>query len=258
MENSFYTFTALNNQTGLGRDNTSFNITLDRDIGASGATGARVIIPDGNYDLPLITSAIVSNALSAVRSTYGYTGTTGYTGNTGYFYFAIDQDPRTLKLTFTSNHEFNLEFPVTTSNFTKNGLGYNLGFYNTNDNISTAVAPYTLAAVTRPDLKQDYYVYIVINDWYQVQHQYADQTKLSAFLKVPITTPKFTVQYDNVQLDTVTKEYFFPQPQNIHKLEISIVDNYGTVLNMQGGSFSMSLAISEILQSNIYEKMLQI
>jgi hypothetical protein len=258
MENSFYTFTALNNQSGLGRDNTSFNITLDRDIGASGATGARVIIPDGNYDLPLITSAIVSNALSAVRSTYGYTGTTGYTGNTGYFYFAIDQDPRTLKLTFTSNHEFNLEFPVTTSNFTKNGLGYNLGFYNTNDNISTAVAPYTLAAVTRPDLKQDYYVYIVINDWYQVQHQYADQTKLSAFLKVPITTPKFTVQYDNVQLDTVTKEYFFPQPQNIHKLEISIVDNYGTVLNMQGGSFSMSLAISEILQSNIYEKMLQI
>jgi hypothetical protein len=77
-------------------------------------------------------------------------------------------------------------------------------------------------------------------------------------LKVPITAPKFTVQYDNVQLDTDTKEYFFPQPQNIHKLEISIIDTYGTVLNMQGGSFSMSLAISEILQSNIYEKMLEI
>jgi hypothetical protein len=151
-----------------------------------------------------------------------------------------------------------MEFPATTNNFTKNGLGYNLGFYTTNDNISGGTGPYTFTAETRPDIKQDFYIYLRINDWYQVEHQYPDQTKLSAFLKVPITVPKFTVQYDNVQLDTTNKEYFFPQPQNIQKLEISVVDTYGTVLNMQGGSFSMSLAIHEILQSNIYEKMLQI
>jgi hypothetical protein len=119
-------------------------------------------------------------------------------------------------------------------------------------------APYTLTANTRPDLKQDQYIYLRINDWYQVHHQYPDQTKLSAFLKIPITVPKFTVQYDNVQLDTVTKEYFFSQPTNVHKLVISVIDSYGALLDMQGGSFSMSLAIDEILQANIYEKMLQI
>jgi len=258
LENSFYTFTTLNPVTGVGRDNTTFNITLDNDIGNTGATGALVTIPDGNYDVPLLIDTVVSSTLSAVNNTYGYTGTTGYTGSTGYFYFGITQDPRNLKLTVISNHEFNIDFPSTTDNFTKNGLGYNLGFYNTNDNLSSMSAPYTLTAETRPDVKQDFYIYIKINDWYQVQHQYPDQTKLSAFLKVPITVPKFTVQYDNIQLDTTTKEYFFPQPTNIQKLEISVVDTYGAVLDMHGGSFSMSLAISEILQSNIYEKMLQL
>jgi hypothetical protein len=259
LENSFYTFSSYNERTGVGRDNTRFNITLDNDIGGTGATGALVTIPEGNYDVPLLIDAIVSNTLTSVKKTYGYTGTTGYTGNTGYFYLGITQDPRTLKLTFTSNHEFNIDFPVTTGNFTKNGLGYNLGFYNALDNISNAPpGPYTLSSETRPDVKQDFYIYLRINDWYQVQHQYPDQTKLSAFLKVPITVPKFVVQYDNVQLDTVTKEYFFPQPTNIQKLQISVVDTYGLVLDMRGGSFSMSLAISEILQSNIYEKMLQL
>jgi hypothetical protein len=258
LENSFYTFTALDPVSGLGRENTNFNIKLDADIGSAGATGATVTIPDGNYDLPLLISTVISTTLSSVESKYGLTGTTGYTGNTGYFYFGITQDPRNLKLTLTSNHEFNIDFPVTADNFTKNGLGYNLGFYNTNDNLSTYTAPYTLTAETRPDVIQDYYIYLKINDWYQVQHQYPDQTKLSAFLKVPITVPKFTVQYDNIQLDTTTKEYFFPQPTNIQKLEISVVDTYGAVLDMHGGSFSMSLAINEILQSNIYEKMLQI
>jgi hypothetical protein len=257
-ENSFYTFTALNPETGIGRDNTSFNIKLDGDIGATGATGATVTIPDGNYDISMLTSTLVENTISAVSSVYGITGTTGYTGNTGSFYFSIDQNPRDLKLTITSNHEFSIDFPSHPSSFTKNGIGYNLGFYDLNDNLSTITAPYKLTANTRPDVKQDYYVYIKINDWYQIHHQYPDQSKLSAFLKVPITVPKFTVQYDNVQLDTVTKEYFFPQPQNVHKLVVSVVDAYGALLDMQGGSFSMSLAIEEILQSNIYEKLLQL
>lgn len=264
-ENSFYTFTALNPLTGFGRDNTTYNITLwpmnDRTVGTTGITGptVTVTIPDGNYDIGLLTSTLVSNTINTVSSAYGLTGSTGYTGNTGYFYFAIDQNPRDLKLTLKSNHEFNIDFPSHPDSFTQNGIGYNLGFYDLNDNISTAdESPYTLTGNTRPDVKQDQYIYLRINDWYQIHHQYPDQTKLSAFLKVPLTVPKFTVQYDNVQLDTITKEYFFPQPTNVQKLVISVVDAYGALLDMQGGSFSMSLAIDEILQSNIYEKMLQI
>jgi len=258
-ENSFYTFTHLDPVTGIGRENTTFQILLDSDVGSTGATGAMVTIPDGNYTVPQLITSIVSNTLSSVEPVYGLTGTTGYTGNTGYFWFDITQNPQTLRLTVSSNHEFQLRFPQTVDNFTGNGIGYNLGFYNVQDNYSTAdVSPYTLLADTRPDVIQDNYVYIVINDWYQVRHQYQNQTELMAFLKVPLTAPKFTIQNDNVQLDTTTKEYFFPQPTNIQKLVISVVDSYGQVLDMQGGAFSMSLAISEVLQSNIYEKLLQI
>jgi hypothetical protein len=157
---------------------------------------------------------------------------------------------------------FSIQFPQNIDSFTKNGLGYNLGFYDVfNESIfdgSTVPPTFKMPANTRPDVKQDQYVYLKINDWYQVQHQYPDQTKLSAFLKIPITVPKFEIQYDNIQLDTTSKEYFFSQPSNIQKLVISVVDTYGTTLDMKGGSFSMSLAIDEVLQSNIYEKLLQI
>jgi hypothetical protein len=79
-----------------------------------------------------------------------------------------------------------------------------------------------------------------------------------ATLKVPITVPKFSIQFDNIQLDTDTKVYYFPQPENVYKLTISVLDVYGNLLDMQGGSFSMSFALTEILQSDIYEKLLQL
>jgi hypothetical protein len=256
-ENSFYTFTALNPTTGTGRDNTTFNITLDAFTGTTGP--ALVTIPDGNYSVDQLISTITTATFSSVYQTYGLTGTTGYTGSTGSFYFEIVQNPLTQKLLFSSNYTFSLEFPVTPDCFTKNGIGYNLGFYNTQPNESTfSSPPYTLIPDTRPDVVQDRYVYITINDWYQVHHQYPDQSELSAFIKVPLTAPKFTVQYDNISLDSDVKEYFFPQPQNIQKLEISVLDSYGALLNMQGGSFSMSFVVNEILQSSIYEKMLQL
>ena len=258
-ENSFYTFSALDPVSGIGRDNTSYQIILDDQIGTTGATGPFVVIPDGNYTVNQLLSQVTTSTYSAVESGYGYTGTTGFTGDTGYFYFNITQNPQTQKLTFSSNHQFQLIFPQTNNNFTFNGLGYNLGLYNLIDNYSTFdVAPYTLVSNTRPDVIQDKYVYIVINDWYQVKHQYASQTELMATLKVPLTVPKFAIQFDNIELDTETKVYYFPQPENVHKLTISVIDAYGNLLDMQGGSYSMSFALTEILQSDIYEKLLQL
>lgn len=257
-ENSFYTFSALDPVTGIGRDNTSYQILLDNQIGTTGGTGPFVTIPDGNYTVNQFISQVTTSTYTSVENAYGYTGTTGFTGDTGYFYFNITQNPQTQKLTFSSNHQFQLVFPQTNNNFTFNGMGYNLGLYNLIDNYSTFdIAPYTLVSNTRPDVIQDKYVYIVINDWYQVKHQYASQTELMATLKVPLTVPKFAVQFDNIELDTDTKVYYFPQPENVHKLTISVLDAYGNLLDMQGGSYSMSFALTEVLQSDIYEKLLQ-
>ena len=226
----------------------------------SKAVAANIVIPDGNYALtgtngliPTISSAITAAISSGLPSGWNLTN------------FSITQDPYSLKLSFNWDHLFELQFPTTTDCFTKNGIGYNLGYYNTLITLTdkyitfnSATGIYSAVADTRPDLTPDRYVFLVINDWYQVHHQYPDQTQLSAFLKVPLNTAKYQVQYDNVALDTNTKEYFFPQPVNIQKLDISMVDVYGKVLDMNGGSFSMSLAINEVLQPGIYENLLKL
>jgi hypothetical protein len=228
-----------------------------------------ITIPDGNYIIstPGATGPTnglietITQAITAAAVAEGLTtpvllpsGITGPVSNS----ISIVQNIQTLKLTFSFGWRFEIQFPETTDCFTKNGLGYNLGFYNEYNFSNTDAPPYTLIANTRPDVIHDRYVYIKINDWNHVHHQYPDQTELTAFLKVPLTVAKFGIQYDNVQLDTTDKEHYFQQPINIQKLEVSIIDSYGKVLDMQGGSFSMSMSISEILQSNIYEKLLQL
>lgn len=271
-ENSFYTFTALDPVTGFGRENTTMRMITydDSDPFNPVEHTLDITIPDGNYvvTIPGATGPTnglietITQAITAAAVAEGLTtpvllpsGITGPVSNS----LAIIQNPQSLKLTFSFGWRFELVFPETTDAFTQNGLGYNLGFYTTQTNLSnTDMPPYTLEANTRPDVIQDRYIYIRINDWVHVHHQYPDQTELTAFLKVPLTVPKFTVQYDNTELDTDTKDFFFPQPSNIQKLEISLLDQYGSVLDMQGGSFSMSLAISEILQADIYEKLLQL
>jgi len=259
-ENSFYTFTALNPVTGLGRENTTMKfVTYDDTDPFNIVTYTFTItIPDGNYVVTVpgaigVTNGLIETLVAAIKVQALAANIPVYNS------FSITQNPQSLKLTFGFGWRFELVFPETVDGFTKNGLGYNLGFYTTQNNLSnTDAPPYTLATNTRPDVIQDRYIYIRINDWAHVHHQYPDQTELTAFLKVPLTAAKFAIQYDNTELDTITKEFFFPQPTNIQKLEISLLDQYGSVLDMQGGSFSMSLAISEILQSNIYEKLLEL
>ena len=261
-ENSFYTFTHLDEETGTGRENTTMQFIAYDDSNPSNVIQyiLSITIPDGNYVISTPGSSGPTNGLietleQAITAAALAAGIAGMIANS----ISIDQNVQTLKLTFSFDWQFELVFPSTTFNFTKNGIGYNLGFYNVQSNFSSSSGPpYTLTANTRPDVIQDRYVYIKINDWNHVHHQYPDQTELTAFLKVPLTTPKFETQYDNVQLDTTDKEHFFIQPVNIQKLEISIIDSYGQLLDMQGGSFSMSMSISEILQSNIYEKLLQL
>lgn len=261
-ENSFYTFTHLDEETGTGRENTTMQfIAYDESDPFNVIQHTLTItIPDGNYVISTPgssgpTNGLIETLIQAIKAAALADGISGTIANS----ITIVQNVQTLKLTFGFGWPFELVFPATLDNFTKNGLGYNLGFYNVQSNFSNSDAPpYTLTANTRPDIVQDRYVYIRINDWNHVHHQYPDQTELTAFLKVPLTTAKFETQYDNVQLDTTDKEHFFTQPINIQKLEISILDAYGKVLDMQGGSFSMSMSISEILQSNIYEKMLQL
>jgi len=109
-----------------------------------------------------------------------------------------------------------------------------------------------------PDVIQDTYVYLRLNDWDLIKHQNADGSEFTAFMKIPLTVSKEAIQFDNNSLNTTAKEYVFPQPSNLQLIQVSILDANGLVLNMQGANISMTLEIREVLQSGVYENLLQV
>jgi hypothetical protein len=77
-------------------------------------------------------------------------------------------------------------------------------------------------------------------------------------MKIPLTSPKNAIQFMNSTTNTAAREYFFQQPTNITSLLFELVDAYGKTLQMNGSTFSVTLEFQEILQSDIYEKMLEL
>ena len=159
---------------------------------------------------------------------------------------------------------FSVDFPETNDNVYKNGIGYNLGFsqlhYDSliNPTSKHYANKHSIESESFPDTVNDTYVYLKLNDWYIIRHQNPDQTEIAAFIKIPLTVPKNNIQYMSSTSNTTLNEYFFPQPTNFQTIEISLVDSFGVKINMRGASFSLTLQIQEVLQSNIYEKMLEL
>lgn len=189
-----------------------------------------VTIPDdGNYSITDLVSIINPQIVSesVVMS---------YSSNTNKVKF--------------SGTAFSLTFPPSTSNPNGNGIGYNLGF-------SGLQYPSTVLRVSEQmiDVIQDSYVYLAINDYNLVEHQEYGQTHFDAFAKITLMNAKGTMVYDNSYLNSTTKEYHFPQPVNISRFEIKVLDAYGQVLDLQGSNFSLTLELQEVIDSGLYEKM---
>jgi hypothetical protein len=165
------------------------------------------------------------------------------------------------------NRQYQLDFPKTTDNPNKNGIGYNLGFYgNSYSSVTTSAAPApyfsvagnAIVAETIYDSVEDTYIYLKLNDYEIIKHINYDQTEFGAFMKIPLTSPKNSIQFMNSATNSTASEYFFPQPTNISSFLFEMTDAYGKTLQMNGSTFSVTLEIQEILQSDIYEKMLEL
>lgn len=225
--NVFYTFSS-------SRNNISFQV----DDGQGYRT---VSIPQGNYSsatLLATTIQTIINSTSGLNSSY-----------------TVAVDPISSKLTIadTNTRPFNILFPTTINNPTGNGIGYNLGFQNTAYNFAS-----TYTAENFPDVVQDTYIYLSINDYNLVEHHEYGQTHFEAIAKITLPSGKNTIVYDNNFTNSSSKQYHFYQPTNISRFEIKLIDAYGEVLDLQGSNFSMTLELEEILDSSIYEKMLEL
>lgn len=265
--NSFYTYSAINTTTGLGRGNTSFTLL---DYGAvSDPTPASPIatypiqVQDGNWVIvdPIVNPEANNYNLIYFIAQYISTRIPNFSD------FKAGINPVTNLVYFQDvNRRFGFQFPSSNDNPNQNGIGYNLGFYGTSyiSGPPTPVPPYyngfgnEISADTIYDSVEDTYIYLRINDYPLIKHQNADQTEFTAFMKIPLTSPKNAIQFMNSTTNTAAREYFFQQPTNITSLLFEMVDAYGKTLQMNGSTFSVTLEFQEILQSDIYEKMLEL
>jgi len=249
--NSFYTFTN-------ARGNTSFTITdLGTNVNSPASDGPSVTIniPEGNYIIldpttntsPNNLLLVLNNAIS--RSSFS-----------GMLSVALDTITNLVQfISLIGGHVFRITFPTTTDCPYGNGIGYNLGFTSAN-HTSAFSGGFGLKIIADafPDAVQDTYIYLVLNDWTIITHQNSDQTEFGAFMKIPITSSKNTIQNISNSSNTTLNEYFFHQPSNFQTLTVQMKDSFNKTLDMRNSTFSLTLEIQEVLQSDIYEKMLEL
>ena len=207
--NTFYTYTP-------DRDNVSFIITTYDDIKIS------INIPSGSYTSDLMLNCI-QESFEHIEKNKNITQT-----------FKISFNEISSKVTISSNHNFSLDF---TNNTIYSSLGKTLGFIN---NIYTENNTYTSESILNVIGEQ--YVYLLINNWGSV---YMSNTKkIIAFAKIILNQQKTYVVYYN-SVNFITKNYIFKLPEKIQTLNISLIDKYGNLLEMNQ-NFSFTLELTHI------------
>ena len=132
------------------------------------------------------------------------------------------------------------------------GLGYNLG-YGVKQTVPGVIqlADYIL------DVNDSTYVFLSLKpDWRVVEHNQPDRSQTGAFAKIIVDVAKNTMIYDDGR-NTITRSYKFKQPTNITTFNVALLDEYEEIINLEGGGISMTLEITEVLHSSLYESLRQ-
>jgi hypothetical protein len=130
------------------------------------------------------------------------------------------------------------------------GLGYNLGFRSQQTPVATS---HTASSIV--DVIDSNYIFLSLNpDWRVVEHNQPDSSQTAAFAKVIVDVAKNDTVYDDGG-NTITKQYYLKQPSNITSFNISVTDEYDQYIQLEGGNISMTLEVTEVLHSSLYESM---
>jgi hypothetical protein len=128
------------------------------------------------------------------------------------------------------------------------GLGYNLGF---RQKYYTGKGYYIAEAL--PDTIGPNYLFLSLSpDWKVVTHNSTDKQNTGPFAKIVITVPKNDVIYDSGS-NTVTKEYWLQQPQNVQNFQVVLTDAYEEIIDLQGAHMSLTLELKEVMNPALYE-----
>lgn len=195
-----------------------------------------VTIPDGNY-----TAFEMADAINAVL-----------TGTPGLPWLSVGFDEHAGIFTFTGTQYFAVD--TTYDSIPRPfdyGLGYYLGF-NRNSHLSVSMGPtsWTVASDFCATFSGDNYVFLKINDYDCVSHQ-ADGQTFTALAKIVLREPKNYMAFDDYGSQHA-KEVVFPNPQDLIRFHIQVLDAYGNLMDLCGSQFSFSLEVLEVKNLSLY------
>ena len=251
--NTWYTFSNI-------RGNASMLITVH--LPGRQPLTSRIEITEGNYTLnSKQDNDILPELFNQINNPFGsncsfaviFNPITGkltiacFTNTNGPYHF--DNQPSSLTETEVY-FEINFADSIFSSRYDNWGLGFNLGFRS-----QQTLKAKSITGDSVVDVIDSNYVFLSLNpDWKVVEHNQPDRSQTAAFAKVIVDVPKNDIVYDS-GANTVTKAYFMKQPTNISAFNITIVDEYEEFVQLQGGNVSMSLEVTEVLHSSLYESM---
>ena len=210
-----------------------------------------ITIPEGNYSLDTSAGNCLQTTLARVLNTA-----------LPSYAFTVVLDSISGLLTISALTNFSLDFTngIFSGRIDDWGLGYNLGFRNENFPIASPIVRQTKFARTQtasalPDITGSNYIFLSLNpDWRVVEHNHPDHSNLAAFAKIVVDVKKNEIIYDNTS-NLITKEYTLKQPTNISSFNISLYDEYGQYILLRGGEVSLTLEVTEVRDSALYESL---
>jgi len=196
-----------------------------------------VSIPEGNYGAGDMETAI-NDALTAgglkwlsvlfnpVTGGFTFTAT-----GAGAGYFAID--------TTWDSHDRPFDY----------GLGYNIGF-SRGCHCSPKVAPFVVASDQCAHFAGDNYVFLRLNDWSCVRQTVGDND-FTAMAKIVLREPKDHMAFDDYASQHA-KEITFPNPTDLTRFKVQLLDPYGELMDMCSAQFSFSVEVLEVKNPSLY------
>lgn len=248
--NTFYTFSQTKGNIYMRVGNPNLPDPLYYDIQTTNIAGqTKTGIQDGNYIIDTVGNDYLNNLIYVLNTIIGDVSTTQIGLTLG-----IDIDAISSKVTIFNTvlgQPFDLDFRPNSPFIDREsdwGLGYNLGF---RQKFYTGQGAYTAECI--PDAIGPNYLFVSLYpDWKVVTSNGPDKQSIGPFAKVVVTVPKNDVIYDNGS-NTVTKEYWLQQPQDVKSFQITVTDPYEEVVDLAGGNVSLTVELKEIMNPALYE-----
>ena len=225
--NNYFIFSAY-------RRNVTFWVTF-----GSPAVTASVVIPDGNYTVDALVNAIndLFGASALSWLSLGFNAITGEFTFTGSQTFSLNTECGS---TDTYNREFDY------------GLGYNLGFGRGIFDAVDVSGGTVFAAVSNQSayFAGDPYIFLKVND-FECVRQTVHGYQFTALAKIILTQAKDYMNFDDYT-GHHAKEVTFPNPYDLTRFKIQLLDPYGQRLQMDSSQISFSLEVLEVRNLSLY------